>query len=99
MMNGKGFNIDSGFNRAMRLCIEGLEKNPDLIIHYDLESGWPTLITKEQQQTIASAWESVIPKIIKDSPPLGKVICFGTGGMAKDEFDRWEKIFKEDKDK
>ena len=97
MINGKAPDIDSGFNRAMQSCIEGLKENPDLIIHYDLESGFPSLITKEQQETLIGIWDATLPKLIKDSPPIGKIVCFGTGGMDKDEFDRWEKIFKEDK--
>ena len=94
MLNGKRF-IDTGFNRAMESCIEGLKENPEMIIHYDLESGWPSLITKEQQQSIINIWESCRPKLADKI--AGVVTIFGTGGMGKDEFDRWEKIFKEDK--
>jgi len=95
MITGKSPIIDSGFNRAMQSCIEGLKENPDLVIHYDLESGWPTLITKEQQQSIIDLWESCRPKLMDKN--IGVVTIFGTGGMPIDEFDKWNKIFKEDK--
>jgi hypothetical protein len=69
---------DIFFNAAMNNCIAGIANNPDLVIHYDIESGFPSLITKKQQQDIVDMWEAWRPK--DGSAPVGKIHFFGTGG-------------------
>ncbi len=77
VFNGKAFH-DPMYEYAIEACKKGLKENPDLVIYYDLESGYPSLITKEEQKAIIDLWESAKPKLLNDKP-IGKVFIFGTG--------------------
>ncbi len=85
--------VDSSFEHAMKACIAGLKENPDLIIYYDIESGYPSLITKEEQQAILNMWESAQPKLNKESS-IGKIIVFGTSDKF-DKHDHYRSFYKD----
>lgn len=83
----------TAFNIALKACMNIVEKDPGKMIHYDLETGWPTVITKEQNEKKLALFESIRSKIGKEIP--GKVIFFGTGGNI--ETSNFEDIFKHKK--
>lgn len=83
---------DNGFNIALRACEEIVAKDPTKCIFYDIESGWPTVITKEERKRIIKLMESCIPKTPIDFNVKG-LYFYGTGGKMEDN-GSWEEIFK-----
>ncbi len=72
------------FEIAHRLCLERVAKsNGDLVIYYDIESGWPEVITKEQNQKIIDSWNSIKPKKMINGKPIGTIIYWGTGSSGE----------------
>lgn len=70
---------NSEFIAAAKRCQEAVDKDENLVIYYDMESGWPSLITKDQQQDMINAFELLKPKV--DSlKGIGGIFVFGTGG-------------------
>lgn len=72
------------FETQLQYCREAIEENPDLVIHWDLEDGWPHLITKEQQAQMIAMWEAFKPKALF-TLPLDKIMVFGVSAF----YDIW----------
>lgn len=66
------------FGAHMKGCLKAIELNPELVIGYDLDSGYPYVRTKEDQQNEIDMWESL--KVKSNLKPIGKLFIFGTGG-------------------
>lgn len=87
--------ISDMFNAHMKHCVEKVKLNPDLVILYDLDSGFPYTATKEEQQALLKLWEDCKPK--EGYYKLtGTIICFGTAGNM-DGDNNFEEIFKNPK--
>lgn len=83
--------ISSMFDAHMKHCNKEIELDPELVILYDLESGFPYTATKEHQQALIKLWEDCKPK--GEYKSIGKIICFGTGGNM-DRDNNFEKLFR-----
>jgi hypothetical protein len=83
---------DTGFNKAYEQCLQAIAKDPNLVIHYDIESGWPELITKEQQKRIQDMWNSTRSVLNKDAAPVGNIFVFGTGGDPEIKGKDWSEF-------
>ena len=82
--------IGNHFDIHMRACKKVVAENPELVILFDMESGYPYVGTKEQRDTIDAMWEHCKPKIPADPKLMGKFFLFGTGGKMdkhESEFD------------
>jgi hypothetical protein len=77
--------INDLFDAHMRGCNEAIKENPELVILYDLESGFPYVATKEERDAFDAIWEACKPKPMNNKN-IGKIICFGTGGQV-DKYD------------
>lgn len=77
--------MGSYFEAHMRGCEEGIKENPNLVIMFDLESGYPFLATKEYRDKFLEMWESLkTSKVITTEP---KLFLFGTGGKVEGKND------------
>ncbi len=68
---------DTLFKSAMDYCLQAIKENPSLRIHYDLESGYPSIVTKEWADEFERVWESCKPKLGIDKN-IGGIFIFGT---------------------
>lgn len=58
-----------------------LANNPDLCIDYDIETGFPCLITKEEKEAKSAFFNRIRPKVYGS----GTIIISGTGGDLNDQ--------------
>jgi hypothetical protein len=91
--NGKSPNHrESMFKIMYNSCKRIVDKDPDnLVIHYDLESGYPEVRTKEWQDSFIKLLESCKP-VLKEPINFGKIIVYGTGVDIEGK-DNWYDIF------
>jgi hypothetical protein len=89
MFNG-GKPDTTRYDNALKRCEDRVAKNDDLCIHFDIETGWPTVITKAQNQALIDLLESCRPKPIDNPIDIRKILYFGTGGaVLKNNFEFW----------
>lgn len=84
--------LDDMYDAHFKGCLKAIEKNPDLIIGYDIETGFPFVWTKKERDDFMDFFESCRPK--SSEKPPGKVIIFGTGGAI--EPNKFEDFYKHD---
>lgn len=80
-LSGKSPDINKAiFDSRLRVCLQFLKEHPNegYVIHYDLESGFPEIRTREWQDYYLELWECCKPKLM--NPFDGKVIIVGTSG-------------------
>ena len=83
--------ISSQFDACMKACNEALKENPELVIMYDLESGYPYTATKESRDSFLAMLEAFTSK--SNFKPKGKIMFYGTGGQMEknnDYYKFWE---------
>lgn len=77
--------IGDMFDVQMKYCEKTIAENPELVIMYDLESGFPYVATKEHRDAFLKMWEDTKPKSFTGEL-TGKIIYFGTGGEINESF-------------
>lgn len=82
-------------NAAVERAYKRIAENPDLRIIWDLESGWPTVVTKEEHERYCKLYDDCFPKN-KNLKISGKLVFFGTGGSLEDLND-FKKMFLDGK--
>lgn len=85
--------IGDMYDAHMRGCKKAISENPELVIMYDLESGFPYTATKEHRDSFLKMWEETLPKQTTELQK-GKFFVFGTGGdLNKNDNKQFEKLF------
>ncbi len=75
----KGFKMeDTLFESQMAYCLQRIKENPELRIHYDLESGYPSVVTQELADDFDKLWEACKPKLSDKIRNVGQIWVFGT---------------------
>jgi len=85
--------IGDTFDSLMKSCEKSVAENPELVIMYDLESGFPHTATKEYRDSYLKMWDEIMPKTAYK--PTGKMFIFGTGGDMNNNSKDFIKLFKQ----
>lgn len=78
------------YNRREKSCRDIVSKDENLVVLYDLESGYPYVATKEYQKQLLEVFEFCRPKLYDKFK--GQILVFGTGN-TNENYKEFEELF------